>query len=240
MVMMSTALAVSIFAAATQVMAAAERVSSLTESHRLLRTVYPRAWRACDVTDPPFAAVGDGRHDDTTAIRSALRFCDSVLLPIGKAFLTGPLNLTSHQVIVVDGTLLASQNRSDYPLVAPLVGYGWSIDANCRPLGDPALSAGDVMVGMLNHHPVLGAFNASNVTVTGTGVIDGQGQPWWETCTKCHYKPPVGDWPNANSSCLEAGRPMLLQFTFVNGLSVLGESVDAPLTIQNSPFWTLT
>ena len=33
---------------------------------------------------------------------------------------------------------------------------------------------------------------------------------------------------------------MLLQFTFVDGLSVYGESISAPLTIQNSPFWTLT
>jgi hypothetical protein len=32
---------------------------------------------------------------------------------------------------------------------------------------------------------------------------------------------------------------MLLQFTWVDGLSVHGESVGAPLTIQNSPFCTL-
>ena len=51
----------------------------------------------CDVTHGPFAAVGDGKHDDTEAIRSALKQCDSVLLPAGKRFLTGPLNLTSNQ-----------------------------------------------------------------------------------------------------------------------------------------------
>ena len=66
------------------------------------------------------------------------------------------------------------------------------------------------------------------------GVIDGQGQPWYEKCTRCHYPPPIGQWPHANASCLKAGRPMLLQFTFVDGLTVFGESVTSPLTIQNS------
>eukprot|EP01050_Picozoa_sp_SAG11_P005013 SAG11_NODE_337_length_10541_cov_14.862574_2_plen_94_part_00 len=65
------------------------------------RSARRRVWGACDVTDPPFAAVGDGKHDDTAAIRNALQECDSVLLPDGKRFLTGPLNLTSNQVLIV-------------------------------------------------------------------------------------------------------------------------------------------
>ena len=50
---------------------------------------------------------------------------------------------------------------------------------------------------------------------------DGQGQPWWQTCTKCHYPPPIGEWPHANASCLEAGRPMLL-------LALIGLAQGAP------------
>ena len=42
-----------------------------------------------------------------------------MLLPEGKRFSTGPLNLTSNQALVVDGTLLASTNVADYPMVAP-------------------------------------------------------------------------------------------------------------------------
>ena len=189
----------------------------------------------CDVTEPRFGAVGDGKHDDTRAIRAALAQCDSVRLPDGKAFLTGPLNLTSDQMLVVDGTLLASTDPADYPMVAPLIGYGWSIDSNCFP----DLIA-EIVPGALNYQGIVNAWNASNVTVTGSGVIDGQGQPWWERCTRCHYRPPVGEWPRANASCLEAGRPMLLQFTFVTGLNVHGASVGRPLTLQNSPFWTVT
>ena len=189
----------------------------------------------CDVTSSSFAAVGDGKKDNTHAIRSALKQCDEVLLPEGKSFLTGPLNLTSNQRFVVDGTLLASTNVSDYPMVAPVIGYGWSIDSNCFAVQVP-----EIVPGSLNYQAIINSFNASNVTVTGSGVIDGQGEPWWERCTKCHYKPPVGEWPNANSSCLQAGRPMLLQFVFVDGLDVHGAAVDRPLTIQNSPFWTFT
>eukprot|EP01044_Picomonas_judraskeda_P023873 COSAG03_NODE_6399_length_1065_cov_848.946170_1_plen_132_part_10 len=115
----------------------------------------------------------------------------------------------------------------------------------------------EIVPGALNYQSIINSWNASNVTVTGSGVIDGQGQPWWERCTasaqtvssvsashrtvilqsscsrplhtnglvalagtRCHYPPPVGQWPHANESCLEAGRPMLLQFTWVDGLSV--------------------
>jgi polygalacturonase len=193
------------------------------------------SWRACDVTSPAFGAIGDSKHDDTKAIRLALHQCNEVLLPAGKAFLTGPLNLTSNQRLVVDGTLLASTNPAVYPMVAPLISYGWSIDSNCFPF-----LIDEIVPGALNYQAIVNSWNSSNVTVTGSGVIDGQGQPWWERCTKCHYKPPVGEWPHANSSCLEAGRPMLLQFTLVTGLNVHGSSVGRPLTLQNSPFWTFT
>ena len=80
-------------------------------------------WRACDVTSEPFGAVGDGLSTDTTALRAALESCDEVLLPAGRTFLTGPLNLSSNQVLAVDGVLLASTDRADYPLIDPLMGY---------------------------------------------------------------------------------------------------------------------
>ena len=115
----------------------------------------------CDVTHGPFAAVGDGKHDDTEAIRSALKQCDSVLLPAGKRFLTGPLNLTSNQALIVDGTLLASTRIADYPLVAPLASYGWSIDSNCFPFGV------EIVPGALNYQAIINSWNASNVTVRG-------------------------------------------------------------------------
>ncbi|KAH8084427.1 DUF4496-containing protein [Aureococcus anophagefferens] len=40
------------------------------------------------------------------------------------------LNLTSNQVLRVDGALLASTIPAQYPLMEPVVGYGWSRDTN--------------------------------------------------------------------------------------------------------------
>lgn len=190
------------------------------------------AWRVCDVTSPSYGARGDGISDDTKAIRSALAECDEVLLPGGLSFATGPLNLTSNQRLQVDGTILASQDKNDYPLVAPILGYGWGNDKNCFP---PDASPHKIVVGSLRYSPVVGAFHASNVSVVGSGVIDGQGEPWWNNCTQCHY-PPTND----SSLCMVATRPKLMEFHFVHGLTVRGSSSGAPLTLKDSPFWTLT
>lgn len=190
------------------------------------------AWHVCDVTSSQFGAKGDGVSDDTTAIRSALAACDEVVLPLGSSFLSGPVNLTSHQRLRVDGTFLASQDKNDYPLVAPLLGYGWGDDMNCFP---PDASPHKIVVGSLRYAPVIGAFHAKNVSVVGRGIVDGQGEPWWTNCTLCHY-PPTND----SSFCMVATRPKLMEFQFVDGLEVSGASLGAPLTLKDSPFWTLT
>jgi polygalacturonase len=46
-------------------------------------------WRVCDVTAQEFGAAGDGLALDTSAIRQALRACDTVVLPRGRVFLSG-------------------------------------------------------------------------------------------------------------------------------------------------------
>lgn len=110
--------------------------------------------------------------------------------------------------------------------------YGWGNDENCFP---PELDRHKVIVGSLRYAPVLGGFSVTNVTVTGQGTLDGQGAVWWDNCTKCHYPP-----GNANATCLVASRPKLVEFLYADGVVVGGTTPDAPLTLQNSPFWTLT
>jgi len=127
---------------------------------------------------------------------------------------------------------LASQEKSDYPFVAPLIGYGWGNDKNCFP---PDMSPHKIIVGSLRYAPIIGAFHSKNVSVVGSGVIDGQGEPWWSNCTQCHY-PPTND----SSFCLTATRPKLMEFQFVDGLTVHGTSPGEALTLKDSPFWTLT
>lgn len=191
------------------------------------------AWRTCDVTSSEFGARGDGVSHDTAGIRRALEECDHVILPRGRTFLLqGPLNLTSNQVFQVDGTLIASNNKLDYPVVQPIRGYGWSEDTNCFPPGEEPHK---IIVGALRYAPIIGAYDETNVTVMGSGVIDGNGEEWWSNCSKCHYTP-----GNDSSLCLTAGRPKLLEFQYVDGLRVYGSSPATPLHLKDSPFWTLT
>jgi hypothetical protein len=81
----------------------------------------------------------------------------------------------------------------------------------------------------------IGIFHASNVTIRGSGLIDGHSKPWWENCTKCHYiGQQVG---NESLYCLTAGRPKLIQAQFVNGFSMNSRSdknvlTSTPLTGQ--------
>lgn len=190
------------------------------------------SWRVCDVSSPEFGAVGDGSLKDTDAIRKAISSCDETVLPAGRSFLTGPLNLSSHQLLRVEGTLLASTDKADYPLVAPMIGDGWGNDENCFP---PDASPHKIVVGSLSYAPVIGAYHATNVTLTGGGVINGQGQAWWYNCTRCHYPP-----NNDSAYCEIASRPKLVETQYVDGLRVHGRSVSMPLTLENSPFWTVT
>lgn len=188
------------------------------------------AWRVCDVTSHEWGAAGDGLSKDTVSIRSALASCDEVLLPAGRTFLSGPLNLTSNQVLQVNGKLLASTDKADYNIIAPIMGYGWGDDENCF---GPGAAPHKIVVGSLRYTPVIGAYHAKNVTLTGSGVIDGQGAIWWENCTKCHYTP-----GNESSFCEVASRPKLVETQFVDGLRIVGS--HPALTLQNSPFWTVT
>ncbi|KAH8046623.1 glycosyl hydrolase [Aureococcus anophagefferens] len=64
----------------------------------------------------------------------------------------------------------------------PVVGYGWSRDTNCFPANSTRRGFRE---GARRHAPVVGAYNASNVSVVGGGVIDGRaGEPlgWWDNC----------------------------------------------------------
>lgn len=181
---------------------------------------------------PPFGAHGDGVRSDTLAIRRALADCNEVLLQAGRTFLSGPLNMTSNRRLRVQGVLQFSQDAADYPVMAPLLGYGWTIDTNCFA---PDEGAHEIVPGKLRYAPMIGSYRAANVSVVGSGTIDGRGEPWWTNCTRCHYPP-----RNESRFCLAAGRPKLLEFQFVDGLRVHGESSGAPLTLKDSPFWTLT
>ena len=75
----------------------------------------------------------------------------------------------------------------------------------------------DAMQG-LEYAPFIGCFNCSDVTITGGGVIDGQGQAWWDAFYGGH---------------ISHTRPRLVQFRSCTDVAVRNT------TLRNSPFWTL-
>jgi polygalacturonase len=79
---------------------------------------YPQQLGTCNVLD--YGAKGDGHTLDTKAIQDAIADCDSVLLPAKHTFLSAPFNLTSDQIFIINGILLATTDPSLWPVVAPL------------------------------------------------------------------------------------------------------------------------
>ena len=72
-----------------------------------------------------FGAVGDGKTNDTKAIRDTLAAAANsnggrVIFDAGYTFLTGGFNVTSNVILDVRGTILGSRDYRDYVLVQPL------------------------------------------------------------------------------------------------------------------------
>uniref|UniRef100_A0A914E8B2 Pectate lyase superfamily protein domain-containing protein n=1 Tax=Acrobeloides nanus TaxID=290746 RepID=A0A914E8B2_9BILA len=121
-----------------------------------------------------YGAKGDGVTSDTIAVRSALAAASNtnggrVIFDSGYIFLTGCFNVTSNVILDVRGTILGSINVSDYEVISILPWYGYHTD--------------------LVKQPFVYMYNATNVTITGGGTIDGNG-PYWYRCMINDTNPP--------------------------------------------------
>jgi polygalacturonase len=72
-----------------------------------------------------YGAVGDGKTDDTQAVRATLAAAKAsnggrVIFDHGYTFLTGAFNLSSNVILDVRGTILGSINVSNYEIVPTL------------------------------------------------------------------------------------------------------------------------
>ena len=147
--------------------------------------------------------VGDGETDNTALLRQLFAECDEVIVPEGQKYLTHPLNITRNNfVLVLEGTLLASTNASeDWPIMPHLPSYPSDRDVGscCR------------------YQPILLIWKTNNVTLQGSGTLDGQGSTWW---TQHH------------EGALQYGRPRLLETMFSTQVQMKN------ITMKDSPFWT--
>lgn len=118
--------------------------------------------------------------------------------------LVPPPSVTSNVVLRVDGTLCGVANRSAYPKIGFLPSYGHDLDT-----GGPA-----------RRQPLVFAVGASNISIVGGGVIDGNGWYWYPEFRNHSLDPGVG-------------RPHLVEFQNCTGVEVTG------ITLLNPAFWTM-
>jgi len=179
-----------------------------------------------------FGAVGDGTTNNTEAFSKAIEKCSKdndgkVIVPSGK-YLTGPIYLKSNINLHLekDALILFSDNFNDYPPV------------KSRWEG----------VECFGYSPCVYGENLENISITGPGIIDGQGSAWWKEFKKRKQgdKEPSSsrdkEFAKLNSGidlsdCGGGGinsfffRPPLIQFNNCSNVLLDG------FTTRNSPFW---
>jgi polygalacturonase len=168
------------------------------------------AWSFCALAAPltcnprSYGAKGDGTAKDTASIQAAIDACSTrgggtVQLTAGT-YLSGPIVLKSNIALHLDrgATLLGSAKHGDY---APM-----------QEFRAPGLQA------------LVSATGASNVSITGEGVIDGNGESWWKMARSIKNAGVMGN---------DFVRPRLVVFDHCTHVLVEG------VTIQNSPMWQL-
>uniref|UniRef100_A0A0E0JY31 Pectate lyase superfamily protein domain-containing protein n=1 Tax=Oryza punctata TaxID=4537 RepID=A0A0E0JY31_ORYPU len=158
-----------------------------------------------------FGGVGDGRTVNTWAFHKAVyhiqhqrrRGGTTLLVPAGT-WLTGSFNLTSHMTLFLarGAVLKATQDTRSWPLVEPLPSYG----------------RGRELPGA-RYTSFIHGDGLRDVVITGDkGIIDGQGDVWWNM------------W---RQRTLQHTRPNLLEFMHSSGIHI------SNIVLKNSPFWNI-
>ncbi|HEX4120470.1 MAG TPA: glycosyl hydrolase [Verrucomicrobiae bacterium] len=157
-------------------------------------------------------AVGDGKTLNTVAIQKAIDHCAEegggvIVVPPG-IFVTGSIFLKQGVNLEVEegAVLQGSQDTNDYPWIKTRI-------AGLEMKWPAAL---------------VNAQSVSNISITGSGVIDGAGLPWWRAYWAARAEEPDGVDPH-----FKVGRPRLIHIIGATNVTVSG------LTLKNSAFWTL-
>ncbi|HEY6412964.1 MAG TPA: glycoside hydrolase family 28 protein [Edaphobacter sp.] len=158
------------------------------------------AGKVCDAH--AYGAKADGTTKDTKAIQAAIDDCakagGGAVRLSGGTFLSGPIVLKTNITLDLakDATLFGSPDHADYPVISEF-----------RAPGTQSL---------------VRAANAENITITGSGTIDGNGESWWKIARSTHNAGVVGE---------VTFRPRLVVFDHCKHVRIEG------VTIQNSPSW---
>ena len=173
-----------------------------------------------------FGAVGDSVTDAKPAFDKALLACKEknggkIVVPAGVYVVNGPIHLVSNTSLEIQkgAKIIFGINQADYLPVVPTSWEGTFIN---------------------NYSPLVYAYQAENVSITGEGVIDGNGKEgfskWYDkqkpaqelTRKMNHEDVPLKDRIFGEGHFL---RPQLIQFFECKNILIEG------VTIANSPFW---
>jgi len=196
-------------------------------SERLNRIILPD-FPARDYSVENFGAIGDGKADCYNAFKEAIRVCNAdgggrVVIPAGNFLINGPIHLKSNvNLHFEEGSVIKfGPNPSDY---LPAVLTCWE------------------GTELFNYSPLIYAYQASRVAITGAGTIDGNASAGF-----ANWKPKQKE---AQSRLRQMGndgvpvyervfgegdflRPAMVQFYGCKYVLVEG------VTIKDSPFWCL-
>ncbi|OAM87167.1 glycoside hydrolase family 28 protein [Termitidicoccus mucosus] len=187
-------------------------------------SVAPNACNFYNIRD--HGATGDGTTLDTAAFARAIDAAaaaggGTVYVPPGR-YHTGSIRLKSHITLYMEAgaTILGSVNPDDYPPAE-----------NIWREGDGGHGRASAISSLIY------AEDAENITITGRGTIDGQGQLWWkrvEWRNPAKYKlPALTDYQKAEAAKLSRDRPHMIRM--LRCRDILIENVN----LQNSAGWTV-
>lgn len=181
--------------------------------------------RVCDITS--YGALGDGIKNNTESIKKAITDCEKngggrVVVPAGK-WLTGPIVLKNNINLVLENNaeILFSKNFAEYLPVVLTRFEG---------------------LELYNYSPFIYALDAENIAITGSGIINGNGQAWWgwknrqnTAVLNLYTQANAGITTNKRifGSEADALRPSFIQF--VRSKNILIDGV----TFINSPMWAI-
>jgi polygalacturonase len=169
-----------------------------------------------------YGARGDGKTVCTGSIQKAVDACalaggGRVIFAAGT-YLTGPIFLKSNvHVEVPSGTVLLG--ITDFDKVPSVAGRWEGIDRTV-------------------YASLFTGLDLENISITGRGVLDGQGKAWWaafRTVTELRKKHGLVDREPENppGSPLKWSRPRLINLYRCKNVLIQG------LTARNSPSWTI-
>jgi polygalacturonase len=199
----------------------------------LVLTLSITAWSQHFYNVTRYGAKNDSSKLATVAIRKTIDAAakaggGTVYFPAGH-YRTGPIHLKSNITLFIDAGAVIhfSDNFDDYQPMVPSRYEG---------------------IDVINFSPLIYAYKAENIAITGRGTIDGHGKKWWDFHHKLYDKnAPRSKWQeefarnNKNvirpddATMIDRGflRPPFIQPMFCKNVRIEG------ITIRNSPFWTV-